>query len=387
MLFRQEIEESLTLKFAASAAERKKRGLPIISLGLGEPDFDVPKEIINATIKVLQSQRIGYSDPMGILSLREKISSKLKNENRINSSANNIIVTAGAKQAFQMACMAILEPGDEVIVINPSFVSFIPQLLIAEPSIKLICVDINKDSFQLPIEKIKQSINKKTKLFIINSPNNPTGYVIDQLTVNSLYELAVKNNFFILSDEIYEKLIFSSSKHFSIGSLEPFPERVITINGFSKSHSMTGWRLGYACFPMSLHSRLLKLQQHMNTNTCTFIQLAMDQSFGISDEYLFEYNLRLIKRAELVSETFKDLQQVSLIPPLGGFFAFLNIKNTKMDSNKFCTELIENTGVATTPGIAFGKEWDDHVRISFAISDDNLNKGLALMHEFISKKV
>lgn len=383
MLFREEIGESLTLKFAHAAAERRKKGLPIISLGLGEPDFDVPAIVVEAIIKVLQTTKSGYSDSMGILALREKIASKLNTENSVNCSASNILVTAGAKQAFQMVCMAILQPGDEVIVLNPSFVSFIPQLYIAEPNCKVITIDINKSDFTLPLDEIGQKVTAKTKLLVINSPNNPAGYVISESQLKKLYILAEEKGFYILSDEIYEKLLFGNKKHFSVGSLETEPTRIFTVNGFSKSHSMTGWRLGYACFPKPFGSKLLKLQQHMNTNTCTFIQQAMDQAFDADQTYLIDYNRKLAERVVKITKMFSTVNKVKLVLPEAGFFAFLNISELGIDSNTFCSRLIDETGVATTPGIAFGSDWDDHVRISFATSDETLEKGIKLMCDYI----
>lgn len=385
MIFKDEIGESLTLKFALAASERRKKGLPIISLGLGEPDFDTPSPIIESTIKILKSGRSGYSDSMGILPLREKIALKLLNENSVKCSADNIIVTAGAKQAFQLVCMAILEPGDEAIVINPSYVSFIPQLYIAEPQCVVRTVDINKEDFTLDLDKIKAALSAKTKLLIINTPNNPAGYMMNEQTLSVFFQLAREKDIFIISDEIYEKLNFSNKKHISIGSFEDKPAKVITINGFSKSHAMTGWRLGYACFPEKLRQKLLKLQQHINTNTCTFIQQAVAEAFHIDNDYLPVYNKKLSERSEKITKIVNEIPAVSLVSPDAGFFSFLNISGLDIDSNTFCSRLIEETGVATTPGIAFGKLWDDHIRISFATSDENLENGLNQMRDFILK--
>lgn len=385
MLFNEKIGQSLTLKFAQTAAERRRKGLPIISLGLGEPDFNVPEEVIKSTIDVLTHTHAGYSDPMGVYSFREKIVHKLKTENSINCSEDNILVSAGAKQAFQIICMAILEPEDEVIVINPSFVSFIPQFYIAEPNCKVIAVDINKVDFTLDLDRLKHSISSKTKLLVINSPNNPSGYIFDKEILSVIYKLSAENGFYVISDEVYERLIFSNEKHFSIGSYESEPKRVITINSFSKSHAMTGWRLGYACLPVEIRNRVLKLQQHINTNTCTFIQHALAQSFDSNIEYLTDYIKKLAQRSKYISGVVKKMDSVNLVAPLGGFFAFINISKLNMDSNTFCSQLIEKTGVATTPGIAFGDGWDDHVRISFATAEDNLRLGLGLINDYINQ--
>lgn len=385
MKFRNEIVESQTLKFAQTAAERSQRGLPIISLGLGEPDFNVPDQIVEATIDVLQTTKSGYSDPMGIPSLREKISLKLEAENGIHCGASNIVVTAGAKQAFQLVCMAVLEPGDEVIVINPSFVSFIPQIYIAEPECEVRVIDVNKIDFSIDINMLRSIISSKTKLLILNTPNNPAGYMIDKIELALLFELSLENNFYIISDEVYEKLVFSANLHMSIGSFESVPNRVITINGFSKSHAMTGWRLGYACFPAELRNKILRLQQHINTNTCTFIQRAVDKAFNTSIEYLKNYNQELKERSQMITQIFSNITGITLIPPVAGFFCFINISGLGIDSNTFCSRLIEETGVATTPGLAFGNNWDDHVRISYATSKEILEEGCKLMEAFIIK--
>ncbi len=384
MVFRQEIQESLTLKFAESANERRKQGLNIISLGLGEPEFDVPKEIIQATQRILGSRKAGYSSPMGLPVLREKLAVKLNSENNINCTANNIIITPGSKQALQLVLMALLRPDDEVIVLAPSFVSFIPQIFIAEPNCVVHQVDVLKEDFSLPIKQIGNLTSKKTKLLLINSPNNPAGYVFTKRELKELYALAEENDFYIISDEIYEKLIFNGIEHFSIGSLENKVKRVITINGFSKSYAMTGWRVGYACFPEELSSNLLKLQQHINTNTCTFIQEALAETIDIIDySYLDEYNIKLAERVTRYNLMIKSTPGLSSVIPNGGFFGFFNISELKIDSNTFCSKLILETGVATTPGVAFGNVWDDHVRISFATKDEILDEGLNLISNFV----
>lgn len=383
MLFREEIGESITLKFAEAANERRKKGLPIISLGLGEPEFRTPQAIIDATVAVLNKKNSGYSSPMGILPLREKIAQKLTNENGITCDAENIIIAPGAKQAFQLICMVMIQPEDEVIVINPSFVSFIPQLYIAEYNCKVVTIDVNKADFTLPIQEIAAKVTPKTKMVIVNSPNNPAGYMLSKEQLTELYQMAEEKDFYILSDEIYEKLVFDESTHFSIGSLEQAPTRVITVNGFSKSHAMTGWRLGYACFPKEFKSNLLKLQQHTNTNTCTFIQEGLSDAFFIDTTYLDDYNKKLAARIDAYNQMISRVNGVSGVAPQGGFFAFMNISELGMDSNTFCARLIEETGVATTPGIAFGENWDDHVRISFATHDEHVEKGLELIEQFL----
>ncbi len=386
MEFRKEIGESLTLKFAEAANQRRLAGKDIISLGLGEPDFEVPPELISATIKALQSGKSGYSSPMGLPELRTKLAEKLYRENLIPSKSDNILITPGAKQALQMGLFALLEPGDEVIVINPSFVSFIPQIYLAEPRAVVKIIDSKKTDFSLPIDEIRKQVTLKTKAILINSPNNPAGYISNKSELKALYELAERHDFYIFSDEIYEKLLFPGSEFFSIGSLEQEVERVFTINGYSKSHAITGWRLGYLCFPRKFGERLLRLQQHINTNTCTFIQKAVLDAFDVDMSFLKLYNQKLLQRAQMVSDCFNQLNSTRLVPPTAGFFAFVDISALNVDSNAFCGDLVEQTGVATTPGLAFGESWDDHFRLSYAVNENMLQEGLARIHEFINKQ-
>jgi aspartate aminotransferase len=385
MIIRNEVSRSLIPKFLKSVGERRKNDLPIISLGLGEPDFDVPSSIKDALIQVLKTSKLGYSDPMGLLSLRQKISEKLNNENHINSSPENIIITSGSKQAFTLVCMVMLNPGDEVIIINPSFVSYIPQILISEPASYIKVINIRKSDFSFSIQDIENQISSRTKLLIINSPNNPTGYVLNSSLLQNIYALASERNLYIISDEVYEKLVFSKHHHSSIGSFEKAPKRVITINSLSKSHAMPGWGLGYACFPADLRQRLLALQKHINSNTSTLIQEALDRTFFIDNQYLDEYNARLLKRAEIINKICTDENRISLVQPDAGFYAFLNISETNIDSDTFCSLLIQETGVALTPGIVFGEFWDDHVRISFASPEETLGIGLQYLTQFTRK--
>jgi len=385
MRFRSEVGESLTLKFAEAAGKRRQSGQPIISLGLGEPDFATPPAIIEATQRVLGEGVSTYSSPLGVQALREQIANKLTVENGIACTANHVVVTAGAKQAFQLVCMAILEPGDEVVVVGPSFVSFVPQLCLAEPDCNIKYIDVAKDDYKFPLQELSDVVSNKTKLIVINSPNNPAGYVLLEEEIREIYALVDRSNAYLISDEIYEKLNFSDKPFLSPGSLETEPTKVITINGYSKSHAMTGWRLGYACIPASIRQQVLKIQQHMNTNTCTFIQKAVASVNDLDETYLHEYRKSLLTRSNAVLQWAEQTQGVSLVAPQAGFFAFLNVGKLGLSSNEFCGQLIESCGVATTPGLAFGAEWDDHIRLSYAVSEKTLSDGLSLMTQFVKQ--
>ena len=376
MFFREEINQSLTLQFAEAAGRRRAAGLPIVSLGLGEPDFDTPPEFIKAVASVLSKGNSRYSSPNGIQGLRDKIAQKLSLENAIAAEPANIVVCAGAKPALSLALMAILEPGDEVVLLSPSFVSFMPQVLLAEPAVTVKNVPVVAGSMSIDLEQLRSAVGPKTRAIIINSPNNPAGFALERNDLSSIYKLAEEFNSYIISDEVYEKLSFSESAHVSIGSFEPAVKRVITINGFSKSHALTGWRLGYACIPAQLMSRVTKIQQHMYTNTCTFVQQAVAEAWEYECKHLTDYRDLLKARVDQITAWIGSVPKLTYIPPTSGFFAFISIKPLGISSNEFCSGLLSETGVATTPGLAFGSSWDDHFRVSYAVSDSDLLKGL-----------
>ena len=201
-----------------------------------------------------------------------------------------------------------------------------------------------------------------------------------------LFQIAEKNDCYIISDEIYDRLVFGDVPHFSIGSLEETISRVITVNGFGKSHSVTGWRIGYAIVPQQLMGKVTKLQQHINTNTSTVLQMAFDQAWPLPVDHLPVYNEKLKRRAKMFKDFLAAHPQLKGSNPQGSFFAFLNISSTGLDSNTFASQLVDKTGVATTPGIAFGKEWDDHIRLSLAVDDNVLKEAFNRIHNFIENK-
>jgi len=387
MIFRKEITESLTLKFGEAVTERKKRGEDILSLGLGEPDFLTPVELLEALKKVtIDGASSKYSASLGLASLRQKIAVDLKERNGINCTKNNIIITPGTKQALMLSLMALLEPGDEVIVVVPAYVSYVSQVYLAEPDAVIRFVELNKTDYRLDLEEVERTITEHTKAIIINTPHNPTGCMIDERELKRLYEITSNKNIYILSDEIYDKLVFGKITHFSIGSLEDFTSRVITLGGFGKTLAITGWRIGYACIPESLMPKINILQQHINTNTSTIIQMAIDTAWPLPDGHLTGYIQKLKSRVQLYTEFLKNNPILSGSNPSGTFFVFVNIEKLKVDSVTFSSKLVDKTGVATTPGIAFGKQWDDHIRLSLAIETELLIEAFKRVSIFIKEE-
>lgn len=388
MKFSKEISESLTLKFAESVGLRKKRGEDVLSLGLGEPDFETPAALKESVVKALSNPSSSrYSAALGLMSLRQKIADDVKERNHIPAEMKNVVITPGTKQAVMLNLMALLEPGDEVVVVLPAYVSYVPQIYIAEPETVVKSVNLKKEDYSLDMEAIERNVTPKTKVIIFNSPHNPTGMMIPEADQRKLFEIAEKNDAYILSDEIYDRLLYGDVKHFSIGSLEETVNRVITVNGFGKSHAITGWRIGYAVVPQQLMGKVTKLQQHINTNTTTILQQAIDQAWPLPVDHLPAYNEKLRKRAELFKEFLAAHPQLKGSDPKGSFFVFLNISSTGLDSNTFSSQLVDKTGVATTPGIAFGKDWDDHIRLSLAVEEDVLKEAFNRIHNFIENKL
>jgi len=387
MIFKKEIIDSSTLKFAEIARSLIHDGIKIISLGLGEPDFPTPGHIIEATYQAMISGFTRYSNPMGLIELRKKIAESLISSNNIQVNPDNIIITPGAKQAILFALMSILQPGDEIINITPSYVSYNPCIKIAEPKSRIIEIPLNKLDLNVPIEEIKKVVTPKTKAILLNSPNNPTGKIFSYEEIEKIVDIAKKYKIYIISDEIYNLLNYSGEKTISPASFRGVEDLVIVINGFSKAYSMTGWRIGYAVFPKKLRERFFKLQQHINTNTCTFIQKGAIEAIDGDKSHIKIYNAKLKERVLVINNVLKLQNIVSFVLPKGGLFAFLNISKSGMNSNDFAIKLIEKEHIATTPGIAFGKDWDDYIRISLVTNKKNLYMGMKLICKFVKSEL
>lgn len=384
----REVTANLTLEFAQKARELKRRGERIISLGIGEPDFEVPQDIVESTVDALKSGFDKYSDPQGILSLRTAIAEKLKNENKISVDPDQIIVTPGAKAAIFLALMTILESGDEVINFTPSYVSYVPQIKIAEYASKVINFPLNKEDLSIDFEKLERSITKNTKAILFNTPHNPTGKIFSKSEIELLRDIAVKNNIYVISDEIYELLNFSGKPHYSLASLKGIKDLVITVNGFSKPFRMTGWRIGYLVLPKNLMEKATKLQLHINTNTTTFVQKGAETAVKSGAKHLKEYNIKLKKRVEIFKIFLRENKEyVKCTLPEGTFYCWLDISLLKMTSNRFAAELLGKKGVAVTPGLAFGESWDNFVRIALTCDEEEIKEGLNLITEFIREEL
>lgn len=381
MHFGKEVGESLTYKFAQTAGEMRAQGKEIISLGLGEPDFKTPDYVVEATMKAMQDGFTHYSATQGWPELRKLIAEDCNKSYGSDYTMNDVIVTPGIKSAVYFALAAVLEPQDEIILISPYYVSYPAMVKLAEPTTKIVNVTLSRD-FTLDAKKLKRAFNKNTKAILVNTPNNPTGMVLSRDEVEMVVRLAVENDAYIISDEVYEKLVYRDYVHTSFALYEEVRDRLIVCNGYSKSHAMTGWRLGYAIGVHDVIAKMNKLQQHINTNTCTFIQVGACSIYRNEPVHIRPYVEELEKRIRYFDGELNKLDYFTGVRPKAGFFYFVDISATGVDSNTFCADLLKKTGIASTPGIAFGPEWDSYVRFSIAVPMATLERAVALLNDY-----
>ncbi len=352
----------------------------VISLGVGEPDFDTPWHIREEGIYSLEKGRTYYTSNAGLLPLREAISTYLSERFELPYGPDEILVTVGGSEAIDIGFRAMLDPGDEVIIPEPCFVSSLPCVKMAGGVPVRVSLE-EKDEFKLTGEKLEEAITEKTKMVVLPFPNNPTGAVMSADELRVIAELVKKHDLFVMSDEIYSELSYQG-KHVSIASLPGMAERTVVINGFSKSFAMTGWRLGYAAAPREIISQMTKIHQYVIMSAPTTSQYAAVEALknGIGDvERMREsYDQR---RRFLV----KELNEMGLpcFEPYGAFYVFPNISKFGMTSEEFATKLLREQRVAVVPGDAFGQCGEGFLRISYAYSIDNLKRALEKIQNFI----
>ena len=375
------IQASKTIQVKEKALALKAAGKEVIDLTAGEPDFQTPQHIKEAGIKAIKDGFTKYTENAGIPSLRQKIAQKLKNDNQLEYSPEQIIVSNGAKQCILNALMAIMNNGDEVLMQSPYWVSYPEQAVIAGG--KAVVIETRQSDWKIIPEELNKKISPKTRVIIFNSPSNPTGIVYSRKELKDLAEVLQDKDIWIISDEIYEKIIFDGKKHYSIAAFDKLIDKCIVINGFSKSYSMTGWRLGYAAGPAAIIKAMSKIQSHYTSNASSISQKAAEAALtGPEDEIkqmakVFEQRRNYIK-SRLDSKAYFDY-----ILPQGAFYFFIDIStifgkqvgtqviNNSVDFSAFVTE---NYHLVTVPGVAFGA--DNFIRISFAASQEQLESGM-----------
>lgn len=371
MKFSQEIGDSLTLKFAQIARDLVKEGKEVVSMAVGEPNFTTPKYIEEATIKALKDGYTHYSNSQGLPELRDLITKDINKKYHFDYTSRDVIVTPGVKAGLYLTLASILEPGDEVIIISPYYVSYPAIIKISEPDAKIVDIPVKAD-YSLDLNKLTKAFNEKTRCIIVNTPNNPSGKLLTKEEVKKIVELALQYNVYILADEVYDQLVFKPEMFYSFLEEKACKNLLIYTNGYSKSYCLTGWRIGFVFAPPYVLDRMLKLQQNINTNTNTFIQKGVCSIYEHEPDHLISYRKELLNRIKILD---RFIQQSSLfkgVKPEAGFFYFVNISKSGLKSTEFAIKLMEETGVVVTPGIGFGPGFDDYVRMSLAIDDKTL---------------
>ncbi len=386
------IEPSVTLEITAKAKSMKDSGIDVISFGAGEPDFNTPKNIEEAGIEAIKKGITRYTPASGTLELKNAICEKLKRDCNLEYGPKNILVSNGAKHSIHNALMAILNPGDEVIFAVPYWVSY-PDLVKISDGVPVFLDTLEENDFKFSVEDLDKALTNKTKAIILNSPSNPTGSVYTRDELVKIADWAVKNNIIIISDEIYENLIYDDEKHISIASLNPeVKDLTILINGMSKAYAMTGWRIGYAAGHESIIKVMTNIQSHATSNASSISQYASIEGLLGDQSNISEMNKHFVERRNYMYETINSIEGLSCRKPKGAFYIMVNftkllgktIRDRQINSSlDFASILLEEGNVAVVPGVAFGD--DKYIRLSYATSLENIKEGLKRIKNLVEE--
>ena len=379
------INPSQTLAITAQALKMKQEGKKVISFAAGEPNFNTPENIREKAISAIREGFTHYTTNSGIIELKEAILEKFKKDNKVEYKASEIIVSSGAKQCLFNTILTICDPGAEVLLPTPCWVSYTEQIKFAG-AVPIFINTFQEEGFNLSAIQVEEKITPRTKLLILNSPNNPTGAVYEQEELKKIAQLLLKYNIYCICDEIYEKLVYDNVKHLSLASLsDEIKEKVITINGVSKSYAMTGWRIGYAAGPEEIVQGMSKIQGHSTSNANSIAQKASVEALNGKQDTIEEMRKSFDERRKYMVKRLNDIEGISCIRPAGAFYAFPNVSrilergieyNGKRVSNSFDLSnfILKEAEVALIPGSAF--EAEDYLRLSYAASLEDIKEGL-----------
>lgn len=380
---------SSTLAITAKAKELKAQGKDVIGLGAGEPDFNTPQHIIDAAVKSMNEGFTKYTPSGGLPDLKKEIASKLKRDQGLEYKPNEIIVTNGAKHGLYTLFQVLLNEGDEVIIPIPYWVSYPEQVKLAGGN-PVYVEGLEQNSFKITPEQLKEKISSRTRAVIINSPSNPTGMVYTREELKALGEVCLENGILIISDEIYEKLIYGNTQHVSIAEIsEELKQQTIIINGVSKSHSMTGWRIGYAAGNSKIINAMTDLASHSTSNPTTPAQYASIAAYSGSQDAVEMMRTAFEERLEIIHAKLNDIPGFSCVKPQGAFYLFPNAKEAARlsgckDVDEFAEVLLTDANVAVVPGSGFGAP--DNLRLSYATSLNQLEEAISRIHQFVNRQ-
>ena len=379
--FMGNLEPSATLTITSKAKAMKAAGEDVCNLCAGETDFDTSEHIKKAAIKALNDGETKYTPASGMPDLKKAIAEKFTSENNILTTPEQIVVAPGAKFSIFSAVAALCGEGDEVIIASPYWVSY-PEIIKASGAKSIIVNCTAENNYEIDPSELEAAVSSKTKLLILNSPSNPTGAVYRKETLEAIAEISVKNNFMILSDEIYEKLIYDTQfPHVSIASLSPeIADLTITVNGLSKAYAMTGWRLGYLTAPLWLTKRIAALQSHTTSNPTTFAQFGALAAITGSQQPVEEMRQAFAKRRDLIYNLMGAIPGIECIRPSGAFYIFCDVSSFGLTSQDFCDKLLEREKMAIVPGAPFGAE--GNVRMSYACDDAQIKDAAVRLKRF-----
>ena len=376
-----DMQPSATLAISAKAKELKASGADICSMTAGEPDFDTPIAIKNECIKAINEGKVRYLAASGLPELKAEVVKKFA-ANGIKTDVSNIVISTGAKFALFQAITALCGKNDEVVLFAPFWLSY-PEMIKASGAKVVVVNTTAENNFEPLRADLEKAITPNTKLIVCNSPNNPTGAVYSRQTLEMIADVAVKNNIMVLSDEIYEKLIYNpNAKHISIASLnDKIADLTVTVNGFSKAYAMTGWRLGYLTAPNWLAKRISALQSHATSNATSFVQyagvIALQGKADIEVENMVK---AFAKRKNLICELLKDVKNISFVEPDGAFYVMCDVSKTKLSGDEFAKKILEEKLLAVIPCASFGAA--EYIRLSYACSEENIVEAIKRLKEF-----
>lgn len=386
------IKPSPTLSIDAKAKAMMAQGIDIVNFGVGEPDFDTPEHIKEAAIKAIRDGFTKYTPVGGIDELKKAVVAKFQSDNNLTYREDEVIVSCGAKHSLYNIAQALFGPGDEVIILSPYWVSY-PEQVLLNDAIPVFVKTYEGDNFMIRPDLLESKITKRTKAMILNSPSNPTGLTYDKSRLEAIAEIALRHNIYIISDEVYEKIIYDDTKHISIASLSnELKRRTIVVNGLSKAYAMTGWRIGYAAGPREIIQAMTNIQSQSTSNPTSIAQKASVAALTGPQDFISLMHSEFDKRRRFLVDGLNSIDGISCLQPTGAFYVFPDVsklygKKTELrelnSSLDMAIYLLEDAMVALVHGEAFGD--DNCMRISYATSIDNIDKGLKRIREAVSK--
>lgn len=371
----QSVPPSATVAVSDKARQLKAQGRDIIALAGGDPDFPTPRHIMDAAIEALRAGDTHYPPAKGKPALIEAIVAKLERENGVKVNPNQVVVTPGGKWALYIAIAALVNPGDEVLILDPAWVSYAPIAILngAQP----VHVTLpSADNFRITEELLRSHITERSKVLMVNSPNNPTGRVLTRAEIDAIVKVATEHNLYVISDEIYEHLVYDGARHYSLAAEPGMAERTITVNGFSKSYAMTGWRLGWLAAPESIAKLAMKLQTQSVTSAASFVMAGGIAALNGPQDCVREMVAAYAERRHFMLNALAEIPGIECAPIEGAFYLFPRFPNSQKNSLELADALLEQADIAATPGVAFGEAGEGHLRFSIATSMQDLERAV-----------